>query len=177
MANAEMTGAETAGAGAVNPFRVELVRSAKRRRSVGARLVGDVLTVTVPSWMSADERTHWIGEMSRRFARKMSTDRIDLADRATVLAHRHGLREPATIRWADDMNMRWGSCTPVTGAIRISSRISAFPDWVIDYVVVHELAHLHVGGHQADFWALVRRYPKSERAIGYLIAKGGDADE
>jgi predicted metal-dependent hydrolase len=45
---------------------------------------------------------------------------------------------------------------------------------VIDYVIVHELAHLEVAGHGADFWKLADRYPKAERAIGYLIAKAGD---
>lgn len=158
------------------PFRVQLVRSMKRRRSVGARLVGDLLTVTVPSWMSASEEEHWIGEMSRRFARTRSTERIDLPARAANLTRRYGLRTPSDIRWVDGMTTRWGSCTPADGTIRISTRVAAFPDWVIDYVLVHELAHLDVGGHQTDFWALVHQYPKAERAIGYLIAKGGEEE-
>ena len=44
-------------------------------------------------------------------------------------------------------------------------------------MIVHELAHLDVGGHDDEFWRLVYRYPKAERAIGYLIAKSGDGDE
>ena len=74
------------------------------------------------------------------------------------------------------MTARWGSCTPSTGEIRISTRLAAFPDWVIDYVIVHELAHIEVGGHDDEFWRLVNRYPRAERAIGYLIAKSGDVD-
>jgi hypothetical protein len=42
------------------------------------------------------------------------------------------------------------------------------PPWVIDYVLVHELVHLLVPGHGADFWALVARYPRTERAKGFL---------
>ena len=103
-------------------------------------------------------------------------ERIDLAQRAKALARRHGLATPTDIRWSDDMTTRWGSCTPDTGAIRISTRIAAFPDWVVDYVIVHELTHLRVPGHGDDFWAVVRHYPRMERAIGYLIAKSGDDD-
>jgi predicted metal-dependent hydrolase len=158
-------------------FRVELVRSPRRRRSVGAQLRGDVLTVTVPTWMSQDEQQHWIGEMSRRFGRRLSADRIDLGAQAATLARRYGLDRPTEIRWVDNMSSRWGSCTPSTGVIRLSSRLTSFPDWVIDYVIVHELAHLRVSGHQSDFWELVRRYPRAERAIGYLIARAGMDDE
>jgi predicted metal-dependent hydrolase len=158
-------------------FRVELIRSKRRKRSVGAQLHGDLLTVTVPMWMSVAEQQHWIGEMSRRFGRKMSADRIDLRARADVLARRYGLDRPTEIRWVDTMSSRWGSCTPDTGVIRLSSRLAAFPDWVVDYVIVHELAHLRIAGHQPEFWELVHRYPRAERAIGYLIARAGMEDE
>jgi predicted metal-dependent hydrolase len=159
------------------PFVVEVRRSKKRRKTVGAQLVGGVLRIALPSWMSKAEEAHWVREMSGRFQRKMSADRLRLDERAKTLARRHDLPRPDTIRWADDMRSRWGSCTPSQGTIRISTRLAAFPDWVVDYVIVHELAHLAVIGHTADFWQLVYRYPRAERAIGYLIAKSGDGDE
>lgn len=156
------------------PFTVEVIRSARRKRTVGAEMRGDVLRVTVPSWMSAADEATWVAKMSASFRRKHSADRIDLQRRAATLAHRHRLPVPDEIRWADDMTTRWGSCTTATRTIRISTRLTAFPDWVLDYVIVHELCHLRVRGHGDDFWALVHRYPKAERAIGYLIAKSGD---
>lgn len=159
------------------PFRVEVTRSAKRRKTVSANLVGDVLRIALPSWMSKAEEAHWVREMSGRFLRKMSADRLRLSERADTLASRHDLPRPGSIRWADDMRSRWGSCTPSLGTVRISTRLAAFPDWVVDYVIVHELAHLEVLGHTDDFWRLVYRYPKAERAIGYLIARSGDGDE
>ena len=158
------------------PFTVTVTRSRKRRRSVGAQLVGGTLRLAIPSWMSKAEEAHWIDEMSRRFLRKMSTDRFDLPRRTADLARRLDLPAPTDIRWATDMTARWGSCTPELGTIRISDRLAAFPDWVVDYVIVHELAHLVVADHDADFWQLVHRFSMSERAVGYLIAKSGDDD-
>jgi predicted metal-dependent hydrolase len=160
-----------------DPFLVEVTRSSQRKRSVGARLVGDVLKIVVPAWMSKAEENHWVEVMDARFRRKLSTDRVDLVERASTLARRHDLPHAREIRWADNMLNRWGSCTPSTGVIRISSRLAKFPDWVLHYVIVHELAHLEIGAHSEEFWRLVHRYPKSERAIGYLIAKSGEESE
>jgi hypothetical protein len=42
------------------------------------------------------------------------------------------------------------------------------PAWVVDYVLVHELAHLLVPGHGPEFWAVVDAFPRTERARGYL---------
>ena len=117
-----------------------------------------------------------VDDMVRRFRQRMATTDIDLTDRARRLARTHSLREPATIAWAENLTSVWGLCTPSASDIRISTRLVGFPTWVLDYVIVHELAHLHVPGHGPDFWALVGRYPKSERAIGYLIAKSSDDD-
>lgn len=159
-----------------DPFTIEVFRSTRRKRTVGAQLQGGVLKVSVPSWMSRAEVEQWTEKMAAGFRRKQSAERIDLHARADTLARRYRLPRPTQIRWADDMVSRWGSCTPTTGHIRVSNRLASFPDWVVDYVIVHELAHLEVPGHGADFWLLAHRYPKAERAIGYLIAKAGDTD-
>lgn len=159
------------------PFRVEVIRSKKRRRSISAQMVGDVLRVSIPSWMSVAEEQSSVADMVRRFRRRLATHDIDLADRARRLARTFSLHSPSTIAWADNLTSVWGLCTPSRSDIRISTRLVGFPTWVLDYVIVHELAHLHVAGHGPDFWAIVNRYPKSERAIGFLIAKSSDGDD
>jgi len=156
------------------PFQIEVVRSKKRRRTVSAQMHGHVLRVSIPSWMSKSEEASNVAEMVRRFKRKIATQEVDLTDRARILAKRYSLRTPDSIEWAENLTSVWGLCTPSTKTIRMSTRLVGFPSWVLDYVIVHELAHLQVSGHGPDFWEITRRYEKTERAIGYLIAKSGD---
>jgi len=92
------------------------------------------------------------------------------------LAERFDLPTPQSVRWVSNQQSLWGSCTIDAADIRVSDRLTGFPRWVIDYVLVHELAHLAVPNHSKRFWTLVNRYPKAERARGFLIAKGLDAD-
>ncbi len=61
--------------------------------------------------------------------------------------------------------------------MRISHRLAAYPKWVLDYVIVHEMAHLVVAAHDVRFWRLVSKYELAERARGYLMAKSGSDDE
>jgi predicted metal-dependent hydrolase len=158
-------------------MKVEVVRSPRRRKTVQARQVGGVLRVSIPASMTAVEEEKWVAEMVRRMERRSLSDKIDLAERATLLADRYGLRHPYTIRWVDNQEWRWGSCTPSDGSVRISSRLAKEPPWVLDYVIVHELAHLSVPRHDQRFWAIVQRYPLTERARGFLIARGLDHGE
>lgn len=157
-------------------LEVEVVRSAKRRKTVQARLVGSVVQISIPARMSKAEEARCVAEMVGRFERRGATGPIDIAARAELLAARYGLRQPASVRWVDNQVWRWGSCTPADKSIRLSTRMGGFPLWVIDAILVHELAHLSVPGHGRDFWALADRYPRMERARGFLIAKGLDED-
>ena len=148
-----------------------MVRSPRRRKTVQARHVGGVLRVSIPATMSvADEQRH-VAEMVRRMQRRAESSLFDLVERAESLAASHDLERPSSIRWVDNQQWRWGSCTPVDRTIRISTRLAAEPAWVLDYVIVHELAHLSVHGHGPAFWALVERYPRTERARGFLMAR------
>jgi len=159
-------------------LEVDVIRSAKRRKTVEARVVDGRIRLLIPARMSRREEQHWVTTMQARLAHRPEAERIDLAERAAVLARRYRLPTPASIRWVDNQGQRWGSCTPSDGTIRISSRIAGYPTWVVDAVVVHELAHLVEAGHGPAFKALVARYPKTERAAGFLIAKGlGDDDD
>ena len=153
-------------------MKVEVVRSARRRKTVQARAVNGVLRVSIPASMTKVEEDRWVNEMLRRIERRQATDAIDLDRRAKELAARFRLPVPDSIRWVTNQEWRWGSCTPADGAVRISSRLVGEPGWVLDYVIVHELAHLRVRGHGHAFWELVHRYSRAERARGFLMARG-----
>lgn len=156
---------------------VEVVRSKKRRKTVSAQMVDGRLRVSIPSWMSKAEEQRYVDDMVRRMTRRRTAESIDLVERTRTLARRYDLPEPVSVRFVDNQLTRWGSCTPVDRTIRLSSRLAAYPPWVLDYVIVHELAHLVEAGHGPRFQALVARYPKTERATGFLIAKGLDPED
>jgi len=155
---------------------VEVRRSQRRRRTVSAYRDGERVVVLIPDRFSRAEETEWVERMLARLAareeriRRTDDELLARARRLTTRYlpdHVHDVL-PASVRWVTNQNGRWGSCTPDDGTIRISHRIQEMPDWVIDYVLLHELAHLVVPSHSAHFWDLVGRYPKSERARGYL---------
>jgi predicted metal-dependent hydrolase len=155
---------------------VEVRRSQRRRRTVSAYRDGERVVVLIPDQFSRAEENQWVDRMLARLAaREQRVHRTDAAllTRARRLIARYlpdydRSAAPVSVRWVDNQNGRWGSCTPADRTIRISDRIQDMPDWVIDYVLLHELAHLVVPSHNASFWELVGRYPKSERARGYL---------
>lgn len=157
--------------------KIEVRRSQRRRATVGARLEGDTLVVMIPARMSRAEEKHWVAVMQRKLRRVESQRELptrasdeELLARCAQLSAKYfkGDATPASVRWVPPMRTRWASCTPVDATIRVSRLLRDVPSWVLDYVLVHELAHLRVAAHNAEFWALVERYPKTERAMGFL---------
>ena len=153
---------------------VEVRRSARRRRTVSAYRTEDgTVVVLLPARMSRAEEQEWVQVMLARVQRSERRRRpsdADLTRRAVQLSERYleGLARPATVRWVGNQEQRWGSCTPADGSIRLSERLKGMPAWVVDYVLLHELAHLLEAGHTPTFWRLVERYPRAERARGFL---------
>jgi predicted metal-dependent hydrolase len=160
--------------------RIEVRRSPRRRKTVSAEIVGDVLVVSVPERISRAEEQQWVERMADRMSQRRKRDRLnsdgDLERRAAHLAEVYldGIR-PRSIAWVTAQRSRWGSCSPEDGDIRLSLELSDYPGWVRDYVIVHELAHLVIADHSDEFWTLVERYPLTERARGFLIAKGSES--
>lgn len=174
------SGSETGGP--LSGLTVEIVRSVRRRRTIGARLDGDRLIVQVPTGLSAAEERAWAEKLGSKILaakrrRELNTDG-ELRARAEALNARYfeGKLQWVDVRYVTNQNSRFGSCTPSQGTIRISDRVSKLPPWVRDAVLVHELAHLVEGNHSRKFWRLANKYPLMERARGYLMAIGLEED-
>ena len=151
---------------------IEVIRSAKRKRTVQASYVGGRLLVRVPAGLDPGTEADLVEQAREKVLRRLSSKGVDLDRRARALADRYGLRRPVAVEWSSRQMQRWGSCTPDQGLIRISDRLASMPGWVLDSVLVHELAHLEIADHGPGFQALANRYQLAERAKGYLIAKG-----
>jgi predicted metal-dependent hydrolase len=152
---------------------IEVRRSRRRRRTVSAYRENGRTIVLIPARFTRAEEKQWVATMVAKLEkgdqRRRPSD-TQLAKRAADLSQRHlgGLAKPSSIRWVSNQNSRWGSCTPADGTIRISARVKGMPAYVLDYVVLHELAHLLAPGHGPEFWSLLESYPRTERARGYL---------
>ncbi len=159
------------------PLKTEVIRSPNRRKTAEARLVGDTLVIRIPGRCTKADEAELVAHFVDKFERSRSRALVDLEGRAQTLARQLDLQTPRSIEWVSNQRHRWGSCTPANGTIRLSDRMAGFPEWVIDYVIVHELAHLDELHHNDRFWSIVARYPLAERARGYLIAKSGDQSD
>lgn len=152
---------------------VEIRRSARRKRTVRAYREDGKTIVLMPAHLSEDEEQRHVRDLVDRLDRRERRARLsddDLMTRAQQLSARwlDGRAEPVSVRWVSNQKSRWGSCTIADRTIRLSARLIGMPDYVIDYVLVHELAHLLEANHSKYFWQIVSAYPQTEQAKGFL---------
>jgi predicted metal-dependent hydrolase len=168
---------------------VEVVRDGRLRTRIHWEWNGNQVRIRAPRKVPQRELDRHVeqivSEVKRRRARVRARADADLEAWARKVNRRYfdGEIEWHSIRWVSNMHKRLGSCTnggPTDGDIRISDRIRDWPDWVIEYVVAHELAHRVYANHSKAFWAYLARYPRTERARGFLqgvaFQLGEDAD-
>lgn len=161
--------------------RVIVRRSARRRRTVAAFWEDGQAVVAIPAHFTKAQETEWVGRMLDKLKRQGERRRrgpgrrptagdAALFSHAAELSRRYlgGRAVPTSVRWVSNQNSRWGSATPAEGTIRLSDKLKPMPQWVIDYVLLHELAHLLVAGHNAAFWRLLDAYPETARAKAFL---------
>jgi hypothetical protein len=162
-----------------NKFDVHIHPDRRLKKSARwTRREGNEIVLRIPYRMSKQNLEKLLADVTKQVSKMQKridhrTDE-DLQERALHLNKRYFSADItwASIRWVANMNNRLGSCTnggPTDGQIRISERIRDWPQWVIDYVIVHELTHRQVANHGPDFWALLRSaFPQTDRALGFI---------
>ena len=166
---------------------IYFVRQHRARRYVLRVDIDGRVRVTIPRGGSrrdagafAEKNRDWIRRQQSRLVRpalgederRVMQERAkrELPPRLLELAGRHQL----TVRRVSIRNqrLRWGSCGR-TGHICLNWRLLLMPDWVRDYVLIHELMHLRRMDHSPTFWGHVAEAcPDYETARQWLRANG-----
>lgn len=154
---------------------IRLITSARRTKTTSVKFSEGMFHLSVPALMpDADIVRTARGLIAKVKTKQRNAKRARsnpaLFERALHLARVWLNAEvmPTSVVWSDRQNTRWGSCSVHTGAIRISSKLQEMPQWVIDGVLVHELAHLKYPDHSQAFRDFTRHYPRMDEADAFL---------
>ena len=159
---------------------VEIRASTRRKKTGTAHWSGSRIVVQIPARIKGRERAVFVDDLVARLLTQRPQNAAgdaSLEERAQVLAelYNDGVT-PACVRWVKNQQSRWASCSPATREIRVSNRLRQCPEWVIDAVLVHELAHLQEADHSTRFYEIAERHPRqSECALfleGYALGLG-----
>lgn len=157
-------------------------RTARRKTGLAAFWENGQAVIAVPARLSIEDEQYWVPHMAAKLEQRKQNEaglagrRHTPASDDALLQRSHSLSAqflgaravPDSVRWVNNQNDRWGSATPARRTIRISHHVQGMPDWVLDYVLLHELAHLIHPNHSAAFWAELAGYPKLDEAKAFL---------
>lgn len=180
----------------IGEYNVEVRRS--KRKSAAIKITADMqIVVFVPLYVSDNEierlvisKSKWIDEHmlkvqstidERSKLEKITSEQIkELADQAVeyipkrvkyYAENENFVYNKITIK---NLVSRWGSCS-TKGNLNFNCLLMLTPDYVIDYIVVHELCHLREMNHSEKFWAEVEKImPDYQRAVLWLKQNGGN---
>lgn len=157
-------------------MKVKVIRSRRRKRTVSAMPEGGVLVVRAPAHVSQKDLEPIIEDLHDKWVKALKEPKLDNGALERRAQHLNRLYfndrlNWASIRWVTNQKYRYGSCSPEDRTIRISHHVAKMPKFVQDYIIMHELAHLVHADHSRRFWKIVNRFPLTERARGYLMAK------
>jgi predicted metal-dependent hydrolase len=161
-----------------NPMEIHVIRSPDRKKTIQAKMVGQTLQVYLPLGMKPDEERKIIEKMKEKIEKKKHKKQINNDDYLITkfnefnIKYFQGKLKVNSLEFVTNQTRVNGSCTPNNCTIRLSHKLLEMPKWVLDYVIMHEMTHLQYPNHSKSFWAKVGEYKYTERARGFLIAKG-----
>ncbi len=159
-------------------MKVEIKQSLRRKRTVSARFDGNTMYIYAPQRMPQKELNKVIENFKKRFDRQELKKKLNkeknLKDVFNRLNKKYfaGKIKIISIEYVTNQQKQFGCCNHRKKTIRISHELAGMPDWVRDYVIIHEMAHILEPNHSKAFWEIVHNYKLTERARGFLIAKG-----
>ena len=156
-------------------YNVIIQRSKRRKKTLQAVLKGNTVKILAPFTASDTE----INKLLDKFLKKLELKDIILNNDRELLSRAQKLKKKFipdapdfTIVFQESLKRTWGKCFTNQRKIVINPVLATYPKWVLDYVIVHEIAHLLVPNHGKEFRSLVNRFKLKERAVGFLMAKG-----
>jgi predicted metal-dependent hydrolase len=136
-----------------NGKKYRLVIHNKERKTSSVSITGISINLTIPLNLTKKKRSRTISILIRRCIGK--TNLFKLKETISYLNKMHFNRPVNNIRFKYT-NSSWGSCSK-KGNINISTRLLLAPEDILEYVCIHELAHLVEYNHSRRFWFLVEK--------------------
>jgi predicted metal-dependent hydrolase len=164
-------------------MEVKVIRSPDRKKTIQAKMVGETLHVYLPLGMHREEERKIIEKMKEKIEKKKQKKQINNDDYLITkfnefnVKYFQGKLKVNSIEYVTNQERVNGSCTPNKCTIRLSHKLLDMPKWVLDYVIMHEMTHLVHPNHSKAFWIKVGEYEYTERARGFLMAKGMEKTE
>jgi predicted metal-dependent hydrolase len=159
-------------------MEVKVIRSSNRKKTISAKMVGETLHIYLPLGMHREEERKFIEQMKKKIEKKKQKKQINNDDYLITKFNEFNVRyfqgklKINSIEFVTNQTRVNGSCTPNQCTIRLSHTLLKMPKWVLEYVIMHEMTHLVHPDHSKAFWTKVSEYKYTERARGFLIAKG-----
>tara|TARA_B110000879_G_C11151420_1_gene504803 strand:+ start:1400 stop:2188 length:789 start_codon:yes stop_codon:yes gene_type:complete len=145
----------------------------KKRSSSGAKIKEDRILLSLDEKLFGVNKSEIIKTaLSRVFAKKYKHE----VEKRLELINKHYFGHAVKSLRLKYNKSNWGSCSN-SGNINLSTRLLMAPQWVLDYVIVHELAHMNEMNHSKKYWAIVEKvYPEYKKAEKWLKAYGSTCD-
>lgn len=158
--------------------RIKVRKSKRRKRTISAKLINNEIIVYAPHNVADIELNRAIAKFVKSFEKRALKKEMSEARELDVIFSKLNNQffdnrlKIESIEYSVNQNLIYGCCNYRMKRIKISHRIAKMPIWVKEYVLMHEMAHLLEPNHSKRFWDIVNQYKFSERARGFLIAKG-----
>lgn len=152
---------ETLGRGSVTFAEKSRLGDTMVSENVNGNLVAGTIVMRVSKESTAEQRSRLLEEFYRQ--------QLTLVIPALMEKYVQVVGKAPSEWRIRSMKNRWGSCSVKTGRIRVALNLAKKPLQCLEYVITHELTHLHVPNHSKAFWARMDNYFPDWREVRKLL--------